>query len=230
MKKMIFALALGLALFEAPQVQAQPALDFGMTAPVSGTIAYAGGAAALTGTNISVAQVTGINGTVNNGVVLPINTGLLTFSSGVNNGTWTWGAGGTFGITGSIASTPGPTPPAFPGTAGPLVFSGSIVSASILTISGVTKVVLAAVLNHVDPTVATYFGLGPGGAGVQWDGALNLSFTTTAATGASFSTTTLGSGDFQTSPTPEPSTMALAGLGALGLIGYGLRRRKAMGA
>jgi hypothetical protein len=29
---------------------------------------------------------------------------------------------------------------------------------------------------------------------------------------------------------PEPSTMALAGLGALGLIGYGLRRRKASGA
>jgi len=28
---------------------------------------------------------------------------------------------------------------------------------------------------------------------------------------------------------PEPSTMALAGLGALGLIGYGLRRRKALG-
>jgi len=28
-------------------------------------------------------------------------------------------------------------------------------------------------------------------------------------------------------PTPEPSTMALAGLGALGLIGYGHRRRKA---
>jgi hypothetical protein len=31
-------------------------------------------------------------------------------------------------------------------------------------------------------------------------------------------------------PVPEPSTMALAGLGALGLIGYGLRRRKALGA
>lgn len=29
---------------------------------------------------------------------------------------------------------------------------------------------------------------------------------------------------------PEPSAMALAGLGALGLIGYGLRRRKALGA
>jgi hypothetical protein len=29
---------------------------------------------------------------------------------------------------------------------------------------------------------------------------------------------------------PEPSTMVLAGLGSLGLIGYGLRRRKALGA
>jgi hypothetical protein len=28
---------------------------------------------------------------------------------------------------------------------------------------------------------------------------------------------------------PEPSSMALAGLGALGFIGYGLRRRKASG-
>jgi hypothetical protein len=29
---------------------------------------------------------------------------------------------------------------------------------------------------------------------------------------------------------PEPSSMAIAGLGALGLVGYGLRRRKALGA
>jgi LPXTG-motif cell wall-anchored protein len=30
-------------------------------------------------------------------------------------------------------------------------------------------------------------------------------------------------------PIPEPSTMTIAGIGALGLIGYGLRR-KALGA
>lgn len=35
------------------------------------------------------------------------------------------------------------------------------------------------------------------------------------------------SGSIETTSTPEPSSMALAGLGALGLIGYGLRRRKA---
>jgi hypothetical protein len=32
------------------------------------------------------------------------------------------------------------------------------------------------------------------------------------------------------STTPEPSTLAIAGVGALGFIGYGLRRRKAAGA
>jgi len=35
---------------------------------------------------------------------------------------------------------------------------------------------------------------------------------------------------FAPAAVPEPSTMAIAGLGALGMIGYGLRRRKAMGA
>jgi len=38
-----------------------------------------------------------------------------------------------------------------------------------------------------------------------------------------------GSGTFSANTVPEPSTLALGGLGALGLIGYGLRRRKAMG-
>jgi|SRR5271157_1682435 len=35
---------------------------------------------------------------------------------------------------------------------------------------------------------------------------------------------------FSESVVPEPSSMAIAGLGALGMIGYGLRRRKTLGA
>jgi len=35
---------------------------------------------------------------------------------------------------------------------------------------------------------------------------------------------------FEPTVVPEPSTMAIAGIGALGMIGYGLRRRKALGA
>lgn len=37
-------------------------------------------------------------------------------------------------------------------------------------------------------------------------------------------------GNSGVTPTPEPSSLALTGLGALGLIGYGLRRRKVLGA
>jgi len=42
--------------------------------------------------------------------------------------------------------------------------------------------------------------------------------------------TAQNTGDASATIVPEPSTLAIAGLGALGLIGYGLRRRKALGA
>jgi len=48
--------------------------------------------------------------------------------------------------------------------------------------------------------------------------------------GHSGDTTMQNSGVFSATIVPEPSTMAIAGLGALGMIGYGLRRRKALGA
>jgi len=38
------------------------------------------------------------------------------------------------------------------------------------------------------------------------------------------------SATIQQPPVPEPSSLAIAGIGALGLIGYGLRRRKALSA
>jgi hypothetical protein len=66
----------------------------------------------------------------------------------------------------------------------------------------------------------------------------NLAFTNSSTFSiAQLLAITLGAGDSATltintsvTSTPEPSTMAIAGLGALGMIGYGLRRRKAKGA
>jgi len=55
-----------------------------------------------------------------------------------------------------------------------------------------------------------------------------LTITFSAAGGVMVSTSTDSTTQF--TAVPEPSTMAIASLGALGMIGYGLRRRKAMGA
>lgn len=48
--------------------------------------------------------------------------------------------------------------------------------------------------------------------------------------GSSFKANDDGNASATLSTTPEPSAMALAGLGSLGFVVYGLRRRKAMGA
>jgi hypothetical protein len=42
--------------------------------------------------------------------------------------------------------------------------------------------------------------------------------------------TAVGPSGIPVTSVPEPTTLAIAGLGALGMIGYGLRRRKALGA
>jgi hypothetical protein len=57
-------------------------------------------------------------------------------------------------------------------------------------------------------------------------------YSMTQVVNVNFTTPSSASFDYKSTNTitPEPSTMALAGLGALGLIGYGLRRRKARGA
>jgi hypothetical protein len=63
------------------------------------------------------------------------------------------------------------------------------------------------------------------GIGAAWT-TYTLSLTDViTATGAG-----LASFDHELTAVPEPSSMAIAGLGALGMIGYGLRRRKATGA
>jgi MYXO-CTERM domain-containing protein len=57
------------------------------------------------------------------------------------------------------------------------------------------------------------------------------STTLSSLTGSGNGTHTSYSGSITAaSSTPEPSSMAIAGLGALGMFGYGLRRRKASGA
>ena len=48
--------------------------------------------------------------------------------------------------------------------------------------------------------------------------------------GVNLTVSAFGVGPLTTTAVPEPSTMVVAGLGILGFVGYGLRRRKAVGA
>jgi hypothetical protein len=233
MKRMMIgvAMALGLALLGAPQVQAQPSLDFNTASPASGTIAYATAGGDLTGTNITVGTVSGINGTpANNGVSLPISGGLLNFTTGAYTGggssEWDFGAGTasppSITIAGGVAGT---SPPLGSGT---ILLTGQVLGARVVPISGGEQVNLMTFNDTVNATLASFYGL-PGGPSSPWTGAMNLSFFipsgVTPGQANTFTSTGIGSGDTTTHPIPEPSTLAIAGLGALGFIGYGLRRR-----
>ena len=68
-------------------------LDFGIIAPSTGTLSYAGGVSPFVGTSISVDEVVGLDGTpLNNGVTRNIFGGDLDFTTGAytGDGTWIW--------------------------------------------------------------------------------------------------------------------------------------------
>ncbi len=233
MRKMIFALAAGLALFGGTSTWAQT-LDFTVPANSSGSISYGGGNTDMVASGLTVSSVTGKNGTpLNNLVTLLFTTpnGALNFTTGAytsvgsSSTVWNFGGGGPITIAGTIPVQS----PSFPGDTATQL-SGTIQSASVTDVSGVFNLAVAVFINTIDPTLAAYYGVPTGG----WSGALHIDFspatTNSPLTGTAFSSTSVGSGDVVTNVVPEPSTMAIAGIGALGMIGYGLRRRKALGA
>jgi len=227
MRKMIFALAAGLALFGGTSAWAQK-LDFSVPAGGSGSISYAGGATDLTATGIGVASVLPTGTPLHSGVSLPYTPlGTLAFSSGAYTSTgssstvWNFLGGGAITISGTLTPNPPDT-----GTQ----LSGTVQSATVTNVSGVFDLAVTVFVNTIDATLATYLGVPTTG----WSGALHIDFNpastnTSPSTGTAFASTSVGSGDVVTS-VPEPSSLAIAGLGGLGLIGFGLRRRKALGA
>ncbi|MGC8641282.1 MAG: PEP-CTERM sorting domain-containing protein [Isosphaeraceae bacterium] len=216
MRHAIFALAAGVALIGGSSAWAQ-SLDFTVPAVNTGaSISYATSGGDLVGTSISITDVTGIGTPSNAGAPVGITNGFLNFSSGafasVNGSEWDFGGGGPITIT---ATSP------FGGGA---LLSGTITNAQVTGSGGTYHVAIAAFFNTISSGVASYFGVPTSG----WSGNLSISFNTSNAVTApgTFTSSSVRSGDVTTS-VPEPSTMAIAGLGALGLIGYGLRRRRA---
>jgi hypothetical protein len=223
-RSLALALATGLALIGSTSARASSGLlDFTVPAVNPGaSISFAGGANPLVGTGITITDVEGVGTPLNDLVTKLITGGVLTFTSGnltgSSPGEWDFGAGAPGGITikGGIASL---------GIAGgSTLLTGQIESASVVASTGNFKVAISDFVNIVNPTLAAFYG----NPSTGWSGNFNIGFSAPGTSPGTFTSTGVSSGDVITS-IPEPSSFVL-GCIALGTIGYGLRRRKVLGA
>lgn len=194
-------------------------LDFGIISPTSGSLSYAGGVSSLVGTNIDVDEIVGLATPLNENVVSLCGSCSLDFTTGVSTGGWSFGAGGTISITGSVDFPVGTDIPA-----GTTLLSGTFNTATIVDLgSGNFEFQIAGGTfnDRKHPDLLAFYGL----PDIGYVGGFNLSFSTTADMGNAFSTTSLGSGDIINQPVPIPPAAWLFGSGLLGLAGIARRRR-----
>ena len=194
-------------------------LDFGIKAPTTGTLSYAGGAAQLIGAGIDVDDVIGLNTPLNTNVFSICASCTLDFQTGASTGGWNFGAGGTISITGGIDFPDATTDIATDST----LMTGTFDSATVVDLgSGAFKfqIVGGSFTDTKHPELLAFYGL----PDIGYIGGLNISFSTTANMGDSFTSGQIFSGDVVNQPVPVPAAVWLFGTGFIGLIGIARRR------
>ncbi len=233
MRKQMVALLAGAMLMMATSAMAIPMLDFGLNAPTSGSISYAGGAAPLVGTNINVDTVIGMDTGLNDFALFNILFGTLNFTTGSvissDATSVSFGAApsGSIALTGTVDVNGNGIVDA--GDISGTLLSGNFGGVSITTNSGQFRLAGAAFADIQNSALSTLYGLqvlGDNGNPAIYDGTFNLSFFTSNDNNLSdgFSSSRLLSGDLTNAVVPEPGTMMLFGMGMLGLAVYGKRR------
>ncbi len=201
-------LALGLSLTPAA-VKADAILDFGIIAPTTGSISYAGGANPLVGARIDVDQVVGLGTPLNNLVTVPLTNFFLNFSSGNFTGSdpthWNFGPGGTISISDGITT----------------LLTGTFSNAIVTDIGGTFRVAIGGFTDFKNPILTNFYGLP---ANIPYIGNFNISFNALGDVPNPFTSTQVLSGDVTNSPVPEPATMFLLGSGLVGIGVYARRR------
>lgn len=226
------ALAVALTLGLSAQAQAAGILDFGIVAPTTGTISFAGGATPLMGTNIDVDNVVGLGTPANNNVLRNCIGCILTFTTGNLQGStatsWIFGDGPTTSIkvTGAVDLDGGGIGPGDVGFGGPVtLLDGSFQGLVTVTITGGTfRVFGAGFVDVKNADLAAFYGL-PGGPSVQYSGAINLSFQASGTPPNGFTSTQVLSGDI-VNQVDLPSSLLLLGSGLVGFAYLSTRTRR----
>jgi len=109
------------------------------------------------------------------------------------------------------------------------VSAGTVSTTTYYSSPGVTSGLGGATVSN-SAAYGTGGGLSTASAAYSGPYTLAQTVTLTGAVSTASSFNYGGTSSVSSIAVPEPSSMAIAGLGALGMIGYGLRRRKALGA
>lgn len=211
-------------------------LDFGIMAPTSGSISYAGGMAPLVGTGIGVDNVVGLDTLLHNCLTLDLFGATLDFTTGPSDGPWSWGGGETASITikggvdlnqdGEINDGDLPTNTLL--LSGTFGYTWVFHIPNISNISNTFHITGSGFTDYKNTELLDFYGLPsllPDGSPMPYSGNFNISFSADfKGIGEAFNSSSVFSGDVVNTPIPDAATMFL--LGSACLIGFsGLRRK-----
>jgi len=203
-----------------PSFVSATSIFFGINAPTTGTISYAGGGASLIGAGIEVDSITGIDTPLNAGVPILCSSCILEFTSGTSISDWVFGSG-------SISITGGATEPGIPDNS--ILLDGIFSSINVVDSGGgffdVAINLEDLFIDDKHEALCSYYEAPCG----NFEGELHMNFTVLGApdVGDGFSSNAVLDGGALNVVVliPVPASVYLLG-SALGLLGW-MRRKKA---